>query len=75
MEEIKIENDIGLKVYVNGKIYIKEIPPEELETLVVALEIEISEYYDKTNDKNNLLLTGIQKYGKINLQDMEEKKG
>jgi len=47
MEEIKIENDIGLKVYVNGKIYIKEIPPEELETLVVALEIEISEYYDK----------------------------
>ena len=27
MEEIKIENNIGLKVYVNGKIYIKEIPP------------------------------------------------
>lgn len=62
MEEIKLENDIGLKVYANGKIYIKEIPPEELETLVVALEIEMSEYYDKPNDNK---IMPIDKYTKI----------
>jgi len=47
MIEIKTENELGLKVYINGVPDIKEIPPDKLESLLAVLEMEISNYYEK----------------------------
>ena len=48
MIEIEIENELGLKIYINGVPDIKEIPPDKLESLVAVLEMQISNFY-----KNN----------------------
>lgn len=47
MIEIKTENELGLKVYINGIPDIKEIPPDKLESLLAVLEMEICKYYEK----------------------------
>ena len=41
MQEIKIENKAGLKVYINGIPDIKNIPQEITECLISFLENEI----------------------------------
>ena len=41
MQEIKIANKAGLKVYINGVANIKNIPPEITECLISFLEQEI----------------------------------
>ena len=46
MIEIKTENELGLKVYINGIPDIKEIPPDKLESLLAVLEMQISKYYE-----------------------------
>lgn len=47
MIKIEMENELGLKIYINGIPDIKEIPPEKLESLVAVLEMQISKYYEK----------------------------
>lgn len=54
MIEIKTENELGLKVYINGVPDIKEIPPDKLESLLAVLEMEISNYYEK-QEKSGLV--------------------
>ena len=46
MIEIEMENELGLKVFINGVPDIKEIPPEQLESLLEVLEMEISKDYE-----------------------------
>ena len=41
MQEIKTENEAGLKVYINGVPKIKDIPPEITERLISFLGQEI----------------------------------
>ena len=43
MIKIEMDNELGLKVFINDIPDIKEIPPESLESLISVLEIEISE--------------------------------
>ena len=52
MIEIEMENELGLKVYINGVPDIKEMPPEKLESFTAALEMQISKYYEKQKDKD-----------------------
>ena len=47
MIEIEMENELGLKIYINGVPDIKEIPPEKLESFLAVLEMQISKYYEK----------------------------
>lgn len=46
MIEIEMENELGLKIYINGIPDIKEIPPEKLESILAVLELQISKYYE-----------------------------
>ena len=46
MIEIEMENELGLKVFINDIPDIKEIPPEQLESLLEVLEMEISKDYE-----------------------------
>lgn len=43
MEEIKIENELGLKVYINGVPDLTLMPKEVFDSFIVALELQISE--------------------------------
>ena len=47
-----MENELGLKVFINGVSDIKEIPPDKLESLLAVLEMQISKYYENKNTKN-----------------------
>lgn len=50
MEEIEVEyNPLGIKIYVNGKPSIENMPEEEYDLFVSSLEMRISEYYEKLN--------------------------
>ena len=49
MIKIEMENELGLKIYINGIPDIKEIPPDKLESLLAVLELKISNYYEKMN--------------------------
>ena len=44
MIEIEMENELGLKIFINGVPDIKEIPPDKLESLLAVLEMQISKY-------------------------------
>lgn len=46
MIEIEMENELGLKIYINGIPDIKEIPPEKLESILAVLEMQITKYYE-----------------------------
>ena len=41
------ENPLGLKVFINGIPDLNAIPKEKAESILIALELEISEYYGK----------------------------
>lgn len=41
------ENPLGLKVFINGIPDLNAIPKEKAESILAALELEISEYYGK----------------------------
>ena len=41
------ENPFGLKVFINGIPDLNAIPKEKAESILTALELEISEYYGK----------------------------
>lgn len=41
------ENPLGLKVFINGIPDLNAIPKEKAESILAALELEISEYYEK----------------------------
>ena len=41
------ENPLGLKVFINGIPDLNSIPKEKAESILTALELEISEYYGK----------------------------
>ena len=43
------ENPLGLKVFINGIPDLNAIPREKAESILAALELEISEYYEKTD--------------------------
>lgn len=60
MEEIKIkDNEMGLKVYINGLPNIKLMDVEKLNLLISGLEIQMSSYFSK-NKK-------ARRYPKINI--------
>lgn len=47
MEEIIVKgNDTGLRVYVNGIPKIENIPNDEITSLVVSLEIAVSNHFE-----------------------------
>jgi len=48
MQEVIIENNTtGLRVFINGVPNLKSIPKDEAESTIVALELQISEFYEK----------------------------
>lgn len=48
MQEIIVKNNnTGLKVFINGVPNLKLIPKDEAENTVIALELQISEFYKK----------------------------
>ena len=50
MQEIEVQdNPLGLKVFINGIPDLKAIPKEKAESILSALEMEISEFYEKVN--------------------------
>ena len=51
MIEIEMENELGLKIFINGVPDIKEISPDKLESLLTVLEMQISKYYENKIDK------------------------
>ena len=51
MIEIEMENELGLKIIINGVPDIKEIPPDKLESLLAVLEMQISSYYENKKAK------------------------
>ena len=51
MIEIEMENELGLKIFINGVPDIKEIPPDKLESLLAVLEMQISSYYENKKAK------------------------
>ena len=54
MQQIKPkENPLGLKVFINGKPDLTVIPKEKAESILAALELEISGFYDKTEGAFN----------------------
>ena len=52
MIEIEMENELGLKIFINGVPDIKEIPPDKLESFIAVLEMQISKYYEKEAEEN-----------------------
>ena len=54
MQQIELkENPLGLKVFINGKPDLTVIPKENAESILAALELEISGFYDKTEGAFN----------------------
>lgn len=50
MQEIEVQdNPLGLKVFINGILDLKAIPKEKAESILAALEMEISEFYADVN--------------------------
>ena len=48
------ENPLGLKVYINGVPDLTVIPKEKAESILAALEFEISEYYETLSTQSNV---------------------
>ena len=53
------ENPLGLKVFINGIPDLNAIPREKAESILAALELEISEYYGKISKQN--IVSGTNK--------------
>ena len=50
MQQIELkENPLGLQVYINGVPDLSAIPKEKAESILAALEMEISEFYADVN--------------------------
>lgn len=47
MEEIKIENELKLKVFINGAPDISLMPKELFDSFIAALELQISNYFQE----------------------------
>lgn len=45
MQEIEVENEMRLKVFINGVPDLRQIPKDIAESIIAALELRISEYY------------------------------
>lgn len=66
MQEIEVkENSLNVKVFINGIPELKNIPKEKAESILAALELEISEQFRSKNKSNsyksNHLLHSIAK--------------
>lgn len=48
MEEIKIENELELKVFINGVPDVTLMPKELFDSFIAALELQISESLKKS---------------------------
>lgn len=60
MQEVQPkENPLGLKVFINGIPDLNAIPREKAESILAALELEISEYYGKISKQN--IVSGTNK--------------
>ncbi len=46
MIEIDVENELNLKVFINGIPNIDNIPPEKWESIIHVLELEIWNFYN-----------------------------
>lgn len=49
MEEIKIENELGKKIYINGIPDLTLMPKEVFDSFIAALELQISENLKENN--------------------------
>lgn len=49
MEEIEIENESELKVFINGIPDVTLMPQEVFKAFIDALELQISDYYKEKN--------------------------
>lgn len=45
MREIEVTNDLRLKVFINGAPGLLQSPKDIAESIIAALELQISEYY------------------------------
>ncbi len=62
MEEIKVENNpLGIRVFVNGKPDVNDMPEEQHGLFISSLALRISEYYGKSE---NEVKRHTNKYGK-----------
>jgi len=52
MKEIAIENELGVSVFYNEAPDIKEIQPDIWESILVAIDIEMTEYFEQKKSKN-----------------------
>ena len=53
MQEIEVkENSLKIKVFINGIPELKNIPKEKAESILAALELEISEQFRSKNKSN-----------------------
>ncbi len=55
MYEVKVENEMGLKMFINGIPKIENIPPEKFQSIMSVLEADIVKFYEdeqKAKDKN-----------------------
>lgn len=48
MEEVKTENELGLKVFINGVPDVTLMPEDLFESFIAALELQISESVKKS---------------------------
>lgn len=49
MQEIEVkENPLKVKLFINGIPELKNIPKEKLESILAALELEISHFYQSS---------------------------
>lgn len=52
MQEVKIENnDLGLKVFVNGVPKLSLAPKEEIESVATVLELQMTEFYKNKDEQ------------------------
>lgn len=54
MQEIEVkENPLKIKVFINGTPELKNIPKEKAESILAALELEISKQFRSKNKSNS----------------------
>lgn len=57
MREIEVENELGLKVFINGVPDLRQIPKDIAESIISALELRISEYYKSEQKRTDKAFT------------------
>lgn len=51
MKEIEVNNDLELKIYINGVPDLQQIPKDIVDRIIAALELHISNFYKSEKEK------------------------